>query len=145
MKITRVETFILHIPVTGGGIADSRHAISHWGMPAVVVYTEDGRSGYGFAGTHAHLPTDRLITGFIAETAAPLLIGQPLNGPADVERLWNTVYHFPPAQWVGRSGITHLGLAALDIAIWDLIAKDAGVPLWRLLERPDRPAAAGGV
>jgi L-alanine-DL-glutamate epimerase-like enolase superfamily enzyme len=139
LKIARVETFILHVPVTGGAIADSMHAISHWGMPGAVVHTDDGRNGYGFAGTHAHLPTDRLITGFISETAAPMLIGQPLNGTADIERLWSAVYHFPPAQWVGRSGITHLGLAALDIALWDLIAKDAGVPLWRLLGRRSDP------
>jgi L-alanine-DL-glutamate epimerase-like enolase superfamily enzyme len=145
MKIARVETFILHVPVTGGGIADSMHKISHWGLPGAIVHTEDGRSGYGFTGTHAHLPTDRLITGFIADTAAPLLVGETLDDIADVERLWHTVYRFPPAQWVGRSGITHLGLAALDIALWDLIAKDAGVPLWRLLERRQRPAAAGGV
>jgi len=35
--------------------------------------------------------------------------------------------------WVGRSGITHLALGAIDIALWDLKAKDAGMPLWKLL------------
>jgi L-alanine-DL-glutamate epimerase-like enolase superfamily enzyme len=34
---------------------------------------------------------------------------------------------------VGRSGITHLALGAIDIALWDLKAKDAGLPLWKLL------------
>ena len=36
-------------------------------------------------------------------------------------------------QWVGRAGITHLALAAIDIALWDLRAKAAGLPLWKLL------------
>ncbi|HEX7652734.1 MAG TPA: mandelate racemase/muconate lactonizing enzyme family protein, partial [Verrucomicrobiae bacterium] len=38
-----------------------------------------------------------------------------------------------PIYWVGRAGITHLALGAIDIALWDLKAKAAGVPLWKLL------------
>jgi len=34
---------------------------------------------------------------------------------------------------VGRAGITHLALGAIDIALWDLKTKAAGVPLWKLL------------
>jgi len=41
--------------------------------------------------------------------------------------------HHPPVQWVGRAGITHLALSAIDIALWDLKARYAGVPLFRLL------------
>jgi L-alanine-DL-glutamate epimerase-like enolase superfamily enzyme len=51
----------------------------------------------------------------------------------DVQRLWAKLCYFPPAQWVGRSGITRLALSAIDIALWDLKAKAAGLPLWRLL------------
>lgn len=29
LKITRVEPFILHVPVTGSQIADSTHSITH--------------------------------------------------------------------------------------------------------------------
>jgi L-alanine-DL-glutamate epimerase-like enolase superfamily enzyme len=36
-------------------------------------------------------------------------------------------------QLVGRAGITHLAQGAIDIALWDLKAKEAGVPLWKLL------------
>ncbi len=34
--ITGVETIILHVPVTRGGIADSPHHLTHWGAPGVV-------------------------------------------------------------------------------------------------------------
>ena len=39
----------------------------------------------------------------------------------------------PALQWIGRAGITTLSHAAIDIALWDLKAKAAGVPLWQLL------------
>jgi L-alanine-DL-glutamate epimerase-like enolase superfamily enzyme len=129
MKITQIETFILHVPVTGAKIEDSTHQVTHWGAPGVIITTDSGLCGYGYTGTHANLPMDRLITNCISETYAPLLIGE---SPHDVQWLWKKLFHFPPAQWVGRRGITHLALSAVDIALWDLKAKDAGLPLWKL-------------
>jgi len=130
MKITRLEPFILHVPVTRDAIQDSTHHLSHWGAPGVIIHTDMGLSGCGYTGTHAHLPTDRLITGCIMDAYAPLLLGEEAQ---EVQYLWKKLYHFPPAQWVGRCGITHLALSAVDIALWDLKAKAAGVPLWKLL------------
>jgi len=130
MKITKVETFILHVPVTRNRIEDSSHQISHWGLVGVILYTDTGLCGWGYTGTHAHLPTDRLISDCISGTYAPLLIGEIAH---DVQRIWAKLCFFPPAQWVGRSGITRLALSAVDIALWDLKAKAAELPLWRLL------------
>ena len=130
MKITRLEPFILHAPVTRGGIADSTHSITHWGAPGVAIHTDTGLIGYGFSGTHAHLATDRLITDCIVHSYGPLLLGED---PREVRRLWEKLCKHSPIYWVGRAGITHLALGAIDIALWDLKAKDAGVPLWKLL------------
>ncbi len=130
MKITGIEPFILHVPVTRNQIADSTHKVDAWGAPGVIIHTDAGISGYGYTGTHAHLPTDRLITGCIADSYGPLLVGAD---PLEVQALWDKLYHYPPLQWVGRSGITHLALSAVDIALWDIKAKAAGVPLWKLL------------
>ncbi len=130
MKITDVDTFILHVPVTRNQIEDSTHRISHWGAPGVIIHTDTGHVGYGYTGTHAHLPTDRLIADCIAHTYAPLVDGED---PREVQRLWQKLYRFPPAQWVGRSGITHLALSAVDVALWDIKAKAADLPLWKLL------------
>ncbi len=130
IRITAVEPFLLHVPVTGAHIADSMHSITHWGMPGVVIRTDSGLSGYGYTGTHAHRECDLLITECISNVYAPLLLGAPVH---DVPALWKKVYHFPPAQWVGRAGITQLALAAVDIALWDLKAKAAGLPLWQLM------------
>jgi L-alanine-DL-glutamate epimerase-like enolase superfamily enzyme len=130
MKITQVEPFILHVPVTRRRIEDSTHQVSHWGAPGVILRTDAGISGYGYTGTHAHLPSDRLITDCIGHSYAPLLIGED---PLETQSLWQKLYHYPPLQWVGRSGITQLALSAVDIALWDIKAKMAGMPLWKLL------------
>ena len=130
MRITRLDPFILHVPVTRSGIADSTHAITHWGVVGCVVRTDAGVDGYGFTGTHAHLPSDRLIAQCIGECYAPLLIGED---PTEVRHLWQKLAHHPPMMWVGRMGITHLALAAVDVALWDIKAKAIEQPLWKLL------------
>jgi L-alanine-DL-glutamate epimerase-like enolase superfamily enzyme len=76
MKITKVEPFILHIPVTGNGISDSTHSITHWGVVGAQISTANGLVGWGFTGTHAFLPGDRLIASCIKDCYAPLLIGE---------------------------------------------------------------------
>src|SRR6185312_14453312 len=86
--------------------------------------------GYGFTGTHSDLASDRLITSCISACYAPLLIGEDAN---DRTRLWTKLARHPALQWVGRAGITQLALAAVDVALWDLRAKAAGLPLWQLL------------
>jgi L-alanine-DL-glutamate epimerase-like enolase superfamily enzyme len=130
MRIQNVESFILHVPVTGNQIADSTHSISHWGVVGARITGEDGSVGYGFTGTHAHLPSDQLITRCIDTCLAPLLIGQDA---LDTERLWWRLARQPALQWVGRAGITTLAHAAVDVALWDLKAKSHQVPLWQLL------------
>ena len=130
MKIRSVEPFILHVPIHAGSISDSTHTVTHWGVVGARIATADGLIGFGFTGTHAHLPTDRLIASCIAESYAPLLIGEDAS---EGHRLWHKLARFPAIRWVGRAGITHLALAAIDIALWDLRAKAVGLPLWKLL------------
>jgi len=130
MKITRVEPFILHVPVTGSGIADSTFAVTHWGAPGVILHTDAGIRGYGYTGTTGHLAADRLIRDAIAGCFGPLLEGED---PRGVRALWHKLYSFPAIRWVGRAGITQLALAAVDIALWDIKAKAAEMPLWKLL------------
>jgi L-alanine-DL-glutamate epimerase-like enolase superfamily enzyme len=61
---------------------------------------------------------------------APLLLGEDAQ---DGDRLWLKLARYPPVQWVGRAGVTQIALAAIDIALWDLGAKAAVLPLWKLL------------
>jgi len=130
VKITRVEGFILHVPVTGGSIEDSTHALTHWGVPGLAVHTDEGLVGYGYTGTHAHLASDRLIRDAAVHSLGPLIVGAD---PTEVRNLWHRLAHEPALLWVGRTGIMRLALAMVDVALWDLKAKAAEVPLWKLL------------
>lgn len=130
MKITSVEPFILHVPLNRSSISDSSHTITHWGVVGVKLTGDDGTQGFGFTGTHAHLASDRLITACIRDCYAELLVGEDA---LDTTRLWLKLARYPALQWVGRAGITQLALAAVDIALWDLRAKKADMPLWTLL------------
>jgi L-alanine-DL-glutamate epimerase-like enolase superfamily enzyme len=130
MRIEAVTPFILHVPVTGTQIADSTHTVSHWGVVGARIDVEGGLSGWGYTGTHAHLASDQLITRCIATCLAPLLIGEDAR---DITRLWRAIARHPALQWVGRAGITTLAHAAVDVALWDVKAKAAQQPLWKLL------------
>lgn len=130
MKINKIEPFILHIPVTGNGIADSTHAITHWGVVGVKIYTSNGLTGWGYTGTHAFLPGDQLITSCIVDCFAPLLIGE---SALEINRLWYKMARMPAMQWIGRAGIVQLAIAAIDTALWDLKAKHLQMPLWSAL------------
>jgi L-alanine-DL-glutamate epimerase-like enolase superfamily enzyme len=130
MRIKEVAPFILHAPVSGGRISDSTNTITHWGIVGARLVTDDGVEGFGFTGTHAHLPSDQLIAACIERCYAPLLEGEDAG---DIERLWFKLARYPAIQWVARAGIAHLALAAIDIALWDLRAKAAKLPLWKML------------
>jgi len=62
-----------------------------------------------------------------------------------IEWLWNRIWW--GLHYGGRGGPTVLALSAFDMALWDLKAKRAGLPLWRLLGGydPRVPCYAGGI
>lgn len=63
-----------------------------------------------------------------AKEIAPELLGED---PSDIGRLWEKLVWAGAS--VGRSGLATQAIAALDIALWDLKAKRAGLPLAKLL------------
>jgi L-alanine-DL-glutamate epimerase-like enolase superfamily enzyme len=89
------------------------------------IHTEAGLEGVGFsyskrAGGPAQFAHAREV--------APDLIGED---PSDIGRLWTKLVWAGAS--VGRSGAATQALAAIDVALWDLKAKRAGLPLAKLL------------
>ena len=129
MIIANIETFPLRIPFKLG----TQAAASAWGdkdLPVadsllVRVTTDQGLEGWGEtfgfrAVSSAQLAIDELI--------APLCIGMDATqiGPLMLE-VQKKLHVF------GRSGPLFYGISAVDIALWDIAGKAAGVPVYRLL------------
>lgn len=137
MRIQSVDSFILHVPVTSAHIADSTHSITHWGVVGARIGLDNGLVGYGWTGTHAHLPSDRLIADCIAKSYGPILIGKDTSAHV---ALATTLERQPELLWIGRAGIVQMALSAIDVALWDLKAKAGKIPLWALLGGAQRQA-----
>jgi D-galactarolactone cycloisomerase len=73
----------------------------------------------------------------IEQEIAPLIIGED---PRQPEYLWEKVYQ--STYYHGRKGILIACLSGIDIALWDIVGKCAGVPLWRLFGGFGRPLSA---
>lgn len=63
-----------------------------------------------------------------AREIAPVLLGED---PSDIAKLWTKLVWAGAS--VGRSGVATQAIAAFDIALWDLKAKRAGLPMAKLL------------
>jgi L-alanine-DL-glutamate epimerase-like enolase superfamily enzyme len=126
MKVTGVETFILHVPIPRF-VADSFNTAITWGLPGVLIRTDEGITGTGYTSTLSH--GDGAIKEVLDSIYVPKLIGAD---PLRTQQIWRELY-WSDAHWVGRLGITHMALAAVDIALWDLKAQAFGVPLWKLV------------
>jgi hypothetical protein len=64
----------------------------------------------------------------IRDDFTPLLIGE---NPLDNERLWTKLNK--RLQTVGRTGVVNEAQAAVDLALWDIKGKAAGMPVYKLL------------
>jgi len=89
----------------------------------VEVFTDTGLVGLGNAALSPAV-TKQLIDTYLE----PLLLGAD---PWDVEYLWQQMYRRTLA--FGRKGVALAAISAVDIAIWDLLGKDAKQPVFRLL------------
>lgn len=122
-------------------LVDAMHGEHHFfEIITVEVFDGDGASGVGYSFTGGH---NGGAIHDIASREIPLLV---IGEDADrIEHLWNKVWW--AQHYGGRGGPTVLALSAFDIALWDLKARKAGMPLWRLLGGfdPAVPCYAGGI
>ncbi len=125
LKLSSV-TLPLATPVSDAKVLTGRQKpMTEVAFLFVEVGTEQGHEGVGFSyskraggpGQFAH-----------AKEVAPALIGED---PSDIARIWTKLVWAGAS--VGRSGLATQAVAAFDIALWDLKAKRAGLPLAKLL------------
>jgi mandelate racemase len=77
-------------------------------------------------------------TALLIKSLEPLLVGQPV-APFDIERLFAARFRL-----LGPQGLTGIATAAIDMALWDALARAHRVPLVRLLGAAPKPIPAYG-
>ncbi len=137
MKITRVEAIPLSIPFTYGGDAMRLGTGASWkalDFCLVKVETDAGLTGWGEAFSYT---CRRATTAAVQDMIAPLAVGQDARDIAGLAaRIQKQLHIF------GRFGVTAFALSGLDIALWDIAGKAAGLPLHRLIGGARRETVA---
>lgn len=116
MKITAIETHVCHA------------RMRNWVFVKVVT-DQPGLHGWGEATLEWHT---RSVVGAV-EDVATLLIGED---PTRVEYLWQMMFrqHF----WHGNGIVRGTAISGIDLALWDILGKVAGLPVHKLMGGPVR-------
>ncbi|WP_243678701.1 hypothetical protein [Vulcanisaeta distributa] len=102
-------------------------------MVVVKVVGEDGSEGIGYVTDYHHIKEgvyfSDLLAEFIRRVIARFVVGRDTT---EYEAIWDELFQ-RLTRW-GRRGFVIHAISGVDIAIWDLLAKEANKPpLWRLL------------
>ena len=129
-RIVSVDLSLVYLPLKAP-VSDAKvltgrqRPLSEVAFLFAEIESAEGHRGLGFSyskraggpGLYAH-----------AAEVADRLLGED---PNDIERLWTKLVWAGAS--VGRSGLATQAIAAFDIALWDMKAKRAGLPLAKLL------------
>jgi len=138
-KIVSLQTYPVRIPFKDGG-SGTGGTPSRWHMLDMVlvrVEDEDGNIGWGEAFAYFCLEA---VEAAVRKMISPFVVGQAIDDIAE----WNLTVQ-KKLHLFGRYGITIFALSGVDIALWDLAARRAHMPLWGLLGAAaavERPAYA---
>jgi L-alanine-DL-glutamate epimerase-like enolase superfamily enzyme len=100
------------------------------GSILVQIRTDQGITGYGMGGggtAAVHIIENHL---------KDLLIGAEAR---NVELLWEQM--FASSSFYGRKGVAIMAISGIDLALWDVLGKAAGQPVWRMLGGAAKPKA----
>src|SRR5215468_12233831 len=139
MQITRVQTFVVTLPMVIEGATPRLRdrAVTSIDVLLVRVDTDQGVSGWGESFGHRIFPATRAA---IDTVLGPMCIGRDPTRIAAIHDDLQRLLH-----GIGRNGPTMYALSGIDIALWDIAGKVAGVPLYRVLggsPRAELPAYA---
>jgi mannonate dehydratase len=107
-------------------IAEARVIVTCPGRNFVTlkIVTDEGVTGVGDATLNGR---ELAVAAYLSEHVVPALIGRD---PARIEDTWQYLYR--GAYW-RRGPVTMTAIAAVDTALWDILGKVAGLPVYRLL------------
>jgi L-alanine-DL-glutamate epimerase-like enolase superfamily enzyme len=123
--IKTVESRLVRMPLKTAAMFATR-SVATRDYLLVRLTDSDGAQGIGL--TYAGSSAGSVVQEAVEALLSPLLIGAP---GYLIEGLWDRMYRVGLLH--GRAGSVMRALSALDVALWDLNARAAGVPLWRFL------------
>jgi D-galactarolactone cycloisomerase len=130
-EVSKLETFVLRVPSdppvrTSFGIMHDRPAV------LVRVTGKDGLQGWGEVWCNFPAVGAEHRARLVDSCVKPFLCGQPWTSPRQCFDTLSERLHILSIQ-SGEPGPLAQALAGVDTAIWDMVARRAGQPLWRLL------------
>ncbi len=140
MAIARImaDRYVIQLPEV---VSDSTHG-DQPSFELITVRLTDSDGGEGVGYTYTGGFGGRAILSLLRDELVPHLVGK---NETDIEGLWMAMWW--RLIFVGRGGAVSFAIAAIDTALWDLRARKAGLPLWRLLggTNPHVRIYAGGI
>ena len=134
-SITALEVLDVRFPTSRSlDGSDAMNPDPDYSAAYVILPTDagDGLEGHGFTFTIGR-GTEVVVAAVRA--LEPLVVGASVERlEADMGAFWRDLVGDSQLRWIGpEKGAIHLATAAVVNAVWDLVAKRAGKPLWKLL------------
>jgi L-alanine-DL-glutamate epimerase-like enolase superfamily enzyme len=127
-KIIGLETDLLKMPPKEPNY-DAIHKLGvDSGQVVLRIQTDAGITGWASSNFGMIPGGPRVVQTILEHEVKPIILGMDPAYPRKIRaELWKALeYH-------GVGGVVHFALSATDIAIWDIMGKSAGLPVWKML------------
>jgi len=126
MKITEIKTIRLRAAIPQAGQVFSRSGVRNYRSTTLVqIDTDEQLSGLGSCSGNGEL-----IEFIIAKIISPLIVGMD---PTRIDEVWDRAYIRGGHKEFGTRGIGVVALSGIDLALWDIMGKIHGQPLYQIL------------
>ena len=131
LQPARIETFLLEAPIANP-VRNSFRTLT--ARPALLIRITDNDGATGWGEVWCNYPPGGAAhrARLLEQVVAPLLVGRRFADPAAAFDHLDQATRVPAIQ-CGEPGPFAQVVAGVDIALWDLSARRAGIPLWRQL------------
>jgi L-alanine-DL-glutamate epimerase-like enolase superfamily enzyme len=128
IKITGLETDVLKRP-PGTPTYDAIHKLGvDNGSVVLRLKTDAGIIGWANSSFGMIAGGPRVVQAILEQEIKPVLIGMDPAFPRRIRaELWKAL------EYNGVTGVVQFALAATDIAVWDILGKSAGMPVYKML------------
>lgn len=128
IKITGIETDVLKRP-PGSPYYDAIHTFGTAGGSVVLrIRTDTGITGWASSSFGMIAGGPRVVQTILEEEVKPVLLGKDPAFPRGIRaELWKAL------EYQGVGGATQFAIAAVDIAVWDILGKSANLPVYKML------------